>query len=304
MSMVRLIAVSFIVLMFSIRAFGCFCFSTPMCAQRPTLGAGAVFVGRVVEVWPTRETIAKQFHQHAPLVSLRRSLLTRWHGALSPEEERYIRTKNRSDIESHYAYMQRARFEVMELFAGAATESIFTESTSCGYQFRVGDVYLVNAWRDGPRYKTGACSRTGPIYSREVVEDVKALRASRGGESLAPRIYGYISREGLRTGIQIHLLRKGGHDRESRIPDSDGAFSFDDLDRTEYRLQIEDSRGTAETTVDLWASECFEAELWFDDEWKIAGSPVLIESSPMPPPLDVPAPVLKLDPPSLPLFVK
>jgi hypothetical protein len=132
-------------------AFGCFCFSTPMCSSAATpSGSNAVFVGRVTEIWPTGETLAMQ--QRLSHIQLRQMLLQRWHGHLSQQEEQYIRASSEwGKIEFRYAYMQRIRFVVSEDLAGAQVHEVFTDSTSCGYRFELNHAYLVNSSRDGLR---------------------------------------------------------------------------------------------------------------------------------------------------------
>src|SRR4051812_5442432 len=102
---------------FSGRALGCFCFSTPMCSQIGTLTpSGAVFVGRVVDVWPTRQGLAGEEPQNVSLAELRHLILERWREVLSADEERYIRTSSdRGAMEIRYALMQRVRFVVTEV---------------------------------------------------------------------------------------------------------------------------------------------------------------------------------------------
>lgn len=69
------------------KALGCFCFSAPMCYRVEGFSEfSAVFVGRVVDVWPSRQTLIKD-SQHLPLTALKHRILRRWHGALSTEEE-------------------------------------------------------------------------------------------------------------------------------------------------------------------------------------------------------------------------
>jgi hypothetical protein len=161
---------------FSGSAFGCFCFSNPMCSYAATpSNSSAVFVGRVVEIWPTREALAKQ--QRLSQSQLRRLILQRWRGALSAQEEQYIRTSSEwSKIELRYAYVQRIRIVVSEVLAGAPVHEVYTDSSSCGYRFDLNHVYLVNSSRDGPRYRTGACSRTAPVESEVAFRSMASTR--------------------------------------------------------------------------------------------------------------------------------
>src|SRR5579884_2550994 len=171
-------------------ALGCMCFSIPMCSQVATLSqSNAVFVGQVVEIWPTRKVLIRQQDLSHP--HLRHLILQRWRGVLSSDEEEYIRTSPEwGKIELRYAYMQRIRFAVSELFTGPPIHEIYTDISSCGYSFEPGRSYLVNSFPDGPRYRTGACSRTSGVDAADAVEDLKALRAWKSGSPLAPRIYG------------------------------------------------------------------------------------------------------------------
>ena len=195
----RWISLVYVYTAFSGSAFGCFCFSTPMCSYAATpLDSSAVFVGRVVEIWPTREVLAKQ--QRLSHSQLRQLILQRWRGDLSAQEEEYIRESSERDkIEFQYAYMQRIRFVVSEVLAGTQVHEVFTDSSSCGYRFDLNHVYLVKSSRDGLRYRAGACSRTAPAESEDAVEDLKALHAWKAGTPLSPRIYGRIPPSDVRS---------------------------------------------------------------------------------------------------------
>ena len=163
--------------MLTARVYGCFCFSTPICSQistRPRFDAA--FLGQVVDIWPSGRTLADEYERlsHA---QKRRLTLQRWAVVLSPEEKKYVRTTTERDrMEADYAFLPRVRFKVTEVLAGMQIREIYTESTSCGYRFQRGKVYLVILFRDGRRYSTGACSRTGPVESDEAVEDLKVAR--------------------------------------------------------------------------------------------------------------------------------
>jgi hypothetical protein len=273
--------------MLPLRAYGCLCFSTPMCSQVETYTeSGAVFVGRVVDVWPPRQKLTTE-SQHLSLSVLRHLILRRWHGALSAEEERYIRTTpDRAAIEFRYAIMQRVRFVVSEVLAGPQVCEVYTDASSCGYRFELSREYLVNSGREGPRYRTGACSRTSRVESDDAVEDLKALRAWKSGRPLPPRIYGRIDSPDLRMDTRVHVI----DDREEHtvLLAANGRFSFDGLEKTKYRFQVQDGRGKGERLVDLSHLSCFEAFPWFDGVWHVAGSPVVLDSHPTPQILDPP----------------
>ncbi len=270
-------------------ASACFCFSTPMCAQIGRLSeSNAVFVGRALEVWPTRETIADE-SQRLTLSKWKQVILQRWHGHLSAEEEGYIRTtRDRGLIE-----LQRVRFTVNEPLAGPLIREVYTDTSSCGYHFESGLTYLVNALPEGPRYQIRACSRTSRIESDEAVEDLKALRAWRSGNPLPPRIYGRFNLPDLRAEIRVRLI--DDQEREERVvrPDANGRFSFEGLPKTRHRFQVEDSRGKGERLIDLSRFDCFEASASFSEVWQIAGSPVTLDPREAPIILE-PPPLLEL----------
>jgi hypothetical protein len=278
------------------RAFACFCFSTPMCSEVQTLsGSHAVFVGRVVDVWPSRSMLASE-STHPSLAALRRSILQRWQGSLSPAEERDVRSNaDRGSIELRYGLLQRVRFVVTEVLMGPEIQEVYTDASSCGYSFQQGQVYLVNASRDGTRYGTSACSRTSSMESDDAAEDLKALRAWKSGRLLPRRIYGRIDREQLPSGIRVSL--KNGEAEQVAPMGSDGRFSFDGLKPETYWLHVADERGSGERVIDLSRIGCFEAFPWFSDGWRIAGSPVetnVPQLVPLPePPLLLPKPLAK-----------
>lgn len=259
------------------------CFSAPTCAQNGTRSQSeAIFVGQVTEVWPSRETI----DAHPPrltLAEVKQLILNRWQGVLSAEEERYIRTTTDKDpLEFRFGIIQRARFTVTEILAGPRIREVYTDVSSCGYRFEPGATYLVKANQMGLRFQTGACSRTSKVESDSAVEDLKALRAWRAGKPLAPRIYGRISPKDLRADTRVRLVDDQGREARLTSPDSSGRFSFDDLAKTKYRFQVEDSRGKGEHLFDLSRIACFEVDAWFSNSWDVGGSPSVVEPKQVP----------------------
>ena len=87
-------------LVFTTKAFACFCFSPPMCSGVAALpSSSAVFVGRVVDVWPSRSILASET-KGLSLDGLRGYILGPWRSSLSLEEERDVRTNvDRTAIE-------------------------------------------------------------------------------------------------------------------------------------------------------------------------------------------------------------
>jgi hypothetical protein len=261
-----------------------------MCSQIGADSQSSVFIGKVIEVWPNREAIATESGHLSPR-QYRQLILNRWQGNLSPEEEQYVRTSpERDKIEFRFGIMQRVRFQVSEELSGPKVSEVYTDASSCGYRFETGQVYLVNASRDGSRYRTGACSRTAKIDSDSAIEDLKALRARKSGKPLPPRIYGRVDSGDLKSDTRIRLAHDG--EECSVAIDNDGRFSVDGLEPMKYRLIIEDARGKGDREIDLSRIGCVESFPWFSDGWHIAGSPVVIAPLPVPhfpepPPLPV-----------------
>jgi len=256
---------------------------TPMCAQGGTRSESkAVFVGQVTDVWPSRETI-DALSEDLTLAEVRQLISDRWRGVLSAEEEQYLRTTlDKDSLVFRFGVIQRVRITVTEVLAGPRIREIYTDVSSCGYRFEPGLTYLVSANQTGLRYHAGACSRTSRVESDSAIEDLKALRAWRGGKPLPPRIYGRIPISEVRPDTRVRLV--DGQGRETRFSrlDSSGRFAFEDLAKTEYRFQVEDARGKGERLIDLSRLACFEVDLWFSNSWNVGGSPLVMESRQVP----------------------
>jgi len=265
-----------------------------MCGQIGILSeSNAVFVGQVTDVWPARETIAGE-SQRLTLTKLRQIILERWHGTLTAEEERYVRTTtDRDKLDFRFGHIQRVRFIVSELLAGPQIREVYTDMSSCGYRFEPRLTYLVNANQEGPRYRTSACSRTSRVESDDAIEELKTLRARRTSNPLPPRIYGRIDVRDLRPDIRVRLVDDQGQEERLVRLDPNGRFSLDGLTKTKHQFQVEDSRGRGERLIDLSSFGCFEATIWFSEGWKIGGSPFSLPKQipiiPEPPSLLVPA---------------
>lgn len=242
----------------------------------PFSASDAIFVGRVIEIWPPRQSFARD--EHLNFAQEKRLILYRWRGVLSKEEERRISTSSEwSGSDADFVYMQRIRVVVKESFTGPTTREIYTSATSCGIRFRLNQTYLIVSNPKGSRYYTGACSGTAPIDSHDAVRDLKVLRDWKAGISLLPQIEGSIDPEDLRPNLRVRLVR----DQEvtSIFPGADGIFSVDRLAKAQYRLQVEDGRGKAETLIDLSNRACFQASIRFSDGWSINVWPFLEEKT-------------------------
>jgi hypothetical protein len=305
----RTVRVLLLCALLSTVGYGCWCFPSPLCDKVTENSlSGAIFVGRVKEVWPSSKTLAREARSYS-LPALRDSILRRWRGVLSKEEVEYIRaTEDRWSLELRYGLMQRVRFQGSEALFGPEVREVYTDLSSCGYQFKVGREYLVDSFQDDRysvtgRYWTGACSRTSLTDSYTAREDLKAMRAFRSGTPFGMRVYGRFAEEHLSEGIRVRL--SGPEFDRSVNVGPDGSFSFDGLDAVEYRLHIADRRGTGSRVLKLASLKCFEATPWLSEgAWKILGGPLLSRPTPENPILEVPAPIPPQQPPALPGFLR
>jgi hypothetical protein len=171
-------------------------------------------------------------------------------------------------------YSRRVRFRVTEELERSAGEEfqLFTDATSCGYKFHVGQEYLVVSHlnRETGRWSTGACSRSALVESADAQQDLMALRARREGHPLAPRIYGKVfdQQEGNHSGLATALVRLvGAAFHQETVSDAEGRFAFDNLAPGRYRLEVGGlaERGSPQE-LDLSLGGCFEAEVFIERE--------------------------------------
>jgi hypothetical protein len=251
----------------------CMCFSAPLCSQLPAADEKrTIFVGTAVEVFPTSmdelgamERAMFEGEREA-LERTKGQMLRNWGPILSSGEVRIIELANApSDlfrVSDLSMYSRRVRFRVREELEGSAGEEfeVFTEATSCGYKFQAGREYLVVSHqnKETGRWSTGACSRSAPVESADAQQDMRALRARKAGEPMAPRIYGRVGEP-----LPSALLRLAGASfHREAVSDADGRFAFDNLPAGKYRLEVggmEASGGPQE--IDLSGGGCFEAEV-------------------------------------------
>lgn len=73
-------------------------------------------------------------------------------------------------------------FAVSETFKGAVQEKMVvrsaTDSATCGYNFTVGERYLVYAFGKDERLSTNLCTRTRSANGSEAEDELVALRAA------------------------------------------------------------------------------------------------------------------------------
>lgn len=262
-------------------AAGCFCFPDPLCARLGHFkGTDGFFVGRVVEIWPTRAEIARQ--ERVRPTQDRRWILERWGAAITPAERQQLQEgRNDEELRWRYRHRQRVRFAVSEVLLGPRVSEVYTQASSCGYRFEKGQTYLVEAAGEAGDYNVHACGATRRLTTAadqaRARPALRELRVARTG--VAPvKIYGRLAPKDLNEAVQVRLAGPMGDRLE--LPDADGNFTFDDLDRKDYRVEVADGRGFGSVSVDLKRTGCAEVEAEFEERWKLRILPVGLPLTP------------------------
>jgi hypothetical protein len=114
----------------------------------------------------------------------------------------------------------------------------------CGYEFRIGGKYLVDAWKGSKGLETNICSLTAPIERSEV--ELRVLRKIAAGKK-PPALIGELLRYasihednlvGSLPDIAISLKPERGGQTYNTVTDSIGAFVFEDLPPGRYQAAI------------------------------------------------------------------
>ncbi len=183
-------------------------------------------------------------------------LLELLRGTLTEAEAARIRgTESREVLENPLAELywpipRRVEFDVIESFSGPADKRFVLYSGlgggDCGVDFKPGQEYLVFAYREhSGRWVAGICGGTRHI--RFAAEDVKTLAALKTGQTLPPRVYGWVTGRPLAkqgdhgaerglTGAQLRLY-SNGYERRT-VSHKGGRFRFDLVPPGRYRMQV------------------------------------------------------------------
>ena len=146
------------------------------------------------------------------------------------------------------------RFAVEQSYrGGAGTEiEIFTGrgGGDCGYDFKIGQRYLVYAYIDSDKLTTHICTRTKPFSS--AAEDLAFLAtlssAARGVTIFGTITHGEAETEYLSSDIFITI--EGALPRQKIRPDAEGHFRVSDLPAGKYKVSLH-----LPETLAVWQSE-------------------------------------------------
>jgi len=112
----------------------------------------------------------------------------------------------------------------------------------CGYSFKIGAKYLIDAATNRDGFTTGICSLTAPIRDSEV--ELRSLRSLAAGQRL-PDLVGVLMR-GTETndgetvtplsGVSVQAKRAAGGSAQATSTDAAGSFTFERLPTGTYEL--------------------------------------------------------------------
>lgn len=181
------------------------------------------------------------------------------------------------------------KFSVQQAYSGVAgTEvEVFTGGGGgdCGYQFQVGQRYLVYAFLYKERLQTGICSRTR-LFS-QATEDLAflgTLSSARAGVT----IHGSVMLPDARSDDptpDISIVIEGESQRKEVRPDAEGKFTVSGLPAGKYKatINLPDSLNTwqNETEVTVTDRGCASVGWYVTDNGRVNGRVINADGEPV-----------------------
>jgi hypothetical protein len=204
---------------------------------------------------------------------------------VSARENERIKT-DRNDVD----WTPRAiKFSVEQSYLGVAgTElEVFTGrgGGDCGYEFKIGQRYLVYAQRYQDKLTTSICTRTKPFSS---ASDDLAFLGTLSSAAPGISILGQVSRpdksEPLSPDVVITI--EGESERREIRPDAEGLFRVSGLRAGKYKMAL-----TLPETLTTWQRErqltvsdrgCAAVAWYLTDNGRVSGLVVNAEGQPVP----------------------
>jgi hypothetical protein len=252
-AMRRLLSVSLLLIPMPLPA--CQCLLT-LSACHEVAVADRVFIGTVESVEPS--FLNRWNPSKSPSLPLRQQLA----GMDLPDyyKRRLAAAKTSDDIArlfySIIAQGRRVRFQVKTTFRGEESTEVWTDSGDCGYDFQVGETYLVYADEDEEtdRINTSVCYRNRRLS--DAGDDLAYLFFYQNGGDESARLEGFVTSDELyqrdldkahdpekvklpAPGVILEL--NSGHGRRYTQTDRDGRFVFDGLAGGEYSVSVFDA---------------------------------------------------------------
>lgn len=281
---------------------GCSCKEVkPLChvlPSSPEAQNSAVFIGRVIEVFPREKETLQSVLAHAPELApsdlrtlsldeqkefrlqLAKGLLT------AAEQQRIVDAKDESElwnIEFRWWRPKRIKLDVLEPFwdvkAGPVELSTAMNGAACGSYFTEGKEYLVVATGRVAtgQWHTSLCSRTREVVA--ALDEIEFLRSRQLGHILPRRVFGFLSGQGSSRpqppAANRRLFLRGDNFQYETRSDERGCFRFPDVAAGQYRLETDApddqvtwfqlSRPTiGQSLIDLQRDRCAELFVSFE----------------------------------------
>lgn len=211
------------------------------------------------------------------------------------DDEPYKRTERvlRVAIEQAFRGVEGAETEVRTGWGGG----------DCGYEFKVGERYMIYAYRDEKSHKlyTSICSRTRPVSKAD--EDfafINNLSKSEAGGLLFGRVVkrNYEWKEGQNIFLPVAnalMTVEGDAGNYQMKSDAAGNFRLAGLKSGKYKVKLklppgllrnsyvkDEGAAVVENEVELAAHGCAETEFYLESDTRISGRVVNASGLPMP----------------------
>ena len=177
------------------------------------------------------------------------------------------------------------KFSVEQSYLGVpGTEvEVFTGrgGGDCGYQFKIGQRYLVYAYKDQDKLNTGICTRTKPFSS--ATEDL-AFLGGLATTTPGVTIYGQVTgNKPLNSDISVKV--EGETAQKEVRPDADGDFRISGLPAGKYKikLNIPETLTAYEPQREIEVSDrgCAAITWRLTDNGRVSGRVIDAESQPV-----------------------
>src|SRR5215217_7008112 len=182
------------------------------------------------------------------------------------------------------------KFSIEQSYLGVAgTElEVFTGrgGSDCGYGFKIGQRYLVYAYRYENKLTTSICTRTKPFSSAsEDLAFLGTLPAAAAGVT----IYGEVARRDVKSepfSEDVVITIQGESERKEIRPDPEGRFRVSGLRAGKYKvsLRLPETLTAWEQERELTVSDrgCAAVMWQLTDSGRVSGRVVNVEGQPVP----------------------
>jgi Carboxypeptidase regulatory-like domain len=161
----------------------------------------------------------------------------------------------------------------------------------CGYGFKIGEQYLIYAYRDNQKKEmlsTSICTRTRPIRNAdEDLEYIQGLsKASPGGWVFGEVFKSNRGPEGLLPLEGVKITVEGQGKSVTVTTDSDGKFRASSLPEGNYKIRVAPpeglSAGSNESEVKVADRGCATVTFWLVVDGRVYGRVLDAEGKPLP----------------------